>query len=76
MANASELLHFVSRDIDIRLCSTDAPNVLADCVQMAFFSLVDCLQARLHNVMYIFFAPSNNAKTLQGNCPTMTSYMN
>lgn len=73
MANASELLHFVSQDTDIRLCSTDAQNMLADCVQLAFFSLFDCLQERLHNVMYVFFDHSNNEKTLQGNNSSMVT---
>jgi len=67
MANASEMLHFFSCDMDVASAlSADVQNVLAECVQHAFLLLVDTLQNSLHQTMPAFISTNPDVDSTPG----------
>jgi len=66
MANSSEMLHFLSCDVDISGLSAEAQNVLAECVQHAFLLLVDTLQNSLHQTMPAFISTNPDVDIAPG----------
>ena len=61
IANASELLHFLKRDRDIFLHSRDGQQILTSSIQMAFRSLVHCVQQELKSFMSAFLDDTDDA---------------
>ena len=66
MANSSEMLHFLSCDVDIAGLSAEAQNILAECVQHAFLLLVDTLQNSLHQTMPAFISTNPDVDIAPG----------
>ena len=66
MANASELLHFLKQDRHICGYSLNAQDILAEAVQVAFRSLVDCMQAELSTAMPLFLEDRDDRDEEEG----------
>ena len=61
MANCSELLHFIKKDLDITQYTKDGQQVLAQSVQLAFRHLVLCVQHELRTTMSAFLDSTDEA---------------
>lgn len=73
MANSSELLHFLKQDRHLSAYTIDAQDLLAESVQVAFRSLVTCLQEELHQAMPAFLEDREDVNEEEG---TTGSYFN
>jgi afadin len=67
MANSSELLNFLTRDRGLYSHTLEAQDHLADCVQMAFAYLVNCLQEDLNQAMPAFLKVTPDIADAQDN---------
>lgn len=56
LANASELLHLLKLDRHMSPYGTDAHDMLADCIHLAFHHLIRCQQEHLQSVLPKLFA--------------------
>ncbi|XP_047497776.1 afadin-like [Penaeus chinensis] len=75
MANASELLHFLKQDRHICGYSLDAQDILAEAVQVAFRSLVDCMQAELSTSLPMFLEDRDDVNEEEGSTAHVLSIL-
>ncbi|KAG0725923.1 Afadin [Chionoecetes opilio] len=75
MANASELLHFLKQDRHICGYSSDAQDILAEAVQVAFRSLVDCMQAELSTSLPMFLEDRDDVNEEEGSTAHVLSIL-
>lgn len=61
IANSSELLHFLKEDRDISPHTRDGQQILTSSIQMAFRSLVHCVQQELKSFMSAFLDETDDA---------------
>ena len=66
MANASELLHFLKQDRHICGYSLHGQDILAEAVQVAFRSLVQCMQEELSSAMPLFLEDRDDKDEEEG----------
>ncbi|XP_022256990.1 afadin-like isoform X2 [Limulus polyphemus] len=66
LANGSELLHFLKQDRHLSAYTLDPQDMLAESVQLAFRSLVTCLQAELHSAMPVFIEDQEDGNEEDG----------
>nr|XP_053644974.1 afadin-like [Cherax quadricarinatus] len=75
MANASELLHFLKQDRHVCGYSLDAQDILAEAVQVAFRSLVDCMQAELSTSLPMFLEDRDDINEEEGSTAHVLSIL-
>ncbi|KAK4288929.1 hypothetical protein Pmani_038074 [Petrolisthes manimaculis] len=75
MANASELLHFLKQDRHVSGYSLTAQDILAEAVQVAFRSLVDCMQAELSTSLPVFLEDREDANEEEGSTAHVLSIL-
>lgn len=66
LANTSELLHFLKQDRHLSAYTLDAQDLLAESVQLAFRSLVTCLQVELQGAMPAFLEDRDDINEEEG----------
>ncbi|GFY73939.1 afadin [Trichonephila inaurata madagascariensis] len=66
LANTSELLHFLKQDRHLSAYTLDAQDLLAESVQLAFRSLVTCLQVELQDAMPAFLEDRDDVNEEEG----------
>lgn len=66
LANTSELLHFLKQDRHLSAYTLDAQDLLAESVQLAFRSLVTCLQVELQEAMPAFLEDRDDVNEEEG----------
>ncbi|KAF2344265.1 Dilute domain, partial [Trinorchestia longiramus] len=66
LANASELLHFLKQDRHIAGYSLDAQDRLADVVQLAFRSLVGCMQTEMEAALPMLLEDRDDSEEEEG----------
>ncbi|CAL1290125.1 unnamed protein product [Larinioides sclopetarius] len=66
LANTSELLHFLKQDRHLSAYTLDAQDLLAESVQLAFRSLVTCLQVELQDAMPAFLEDRDDINEEEG----------
>jgi hypothetical protein len=67
LANSSEFLYFLKQDSHLSQISYDAQELLADCVRMAFYYLVNLMQQNLDFVLNAFIDPSDHVEDVNVN---------
>ena len=67
LANSSEFLYFLKQDNHLSQVSYDAQELLADCVRMAFYYLVNLMQQNLDFVLNAFIDPSDHVEDVNSN---------
>ncbi|KAG1681978.1 Afadin [Nymphon striatum] len=75
MANSSELLHFLKQDRHLSAYTIDAQDLLAESVQVAFRSLVTCLQGELHRAMPAFLEDREDVNEEEGTTANVLSVL-
>ena len=67
LANSSEFLYFLKQDIQLSTMSFDAQELLADCVRMSFYYLINLMQQNLDFVLNAFIDPSDHVEDVNVN---------
>ncbi|XP_064119652.1 afadin-like isoform X5 [Macrobrachium nipponense] len=75
MANASELLHFLKQDRHICGYSLDAQDILAEAVQVAFRSLVECMETELSTSLPMFLEDRDDINEEEGSTAHVLSIL-
>ena len=60
LANTTEFLFFLKKDVHLAQVSFDAQELLADTVQLTFKNLAAIMQHQLNQVLDAFFDPSDH----------------